>query len=117
MATDRQLRILYHLAVNAGMDVVELSELLNVSPSTVRRDLSSMEESGLLERTHGAARLPTPISYEAAYKKRAADHIDKKRRIAATAKGMIDPGTVIGIMGGQPALNSPGNCAPSSISR
>lgn len=100
MTTGRQLRILNHLAIHAEMDVIELSELLNVSPSTVRRELSIMEQNGLLVRTHGAARLPTPISYEAPYEKRAADQIEKKRRIAAAARRLIEPGSVIGIMGG-----------------
>jgi DeoR/GlpR family transcriptional regulator of sugar metabolism len=65
MTTNRQLRILNHLAINDEMDVITLSELLNVSTSTIRRELTLMEDSGLLVRTHGAARLPTPISYEA----------------------------------------------------
>lgn len=100
MTTNRQLRILNHLAIHAELDVIELSELLSVSPSTVRRELSIMEGSGLLVRLHGAARLPSPISYEAPYEKRAADHIENKRRIAAAAKGLIAPNSVIGIMGG-----------------
>jgi DeoR family transcriptional regulator of aga operon len=100
MTTNRQLRILNHLAINDEMDVTALSELLDVSTSTIRRELTLMEESGLLVRTHGAARLPTPISYEAPYEKRAADHVEEKRKIAAVARQVIAPGSVVGIMGG-----------------
>lgn len=100
MTTSRQLRILHYLAIYDELEVNQLSALLQVSPSTIRRELTAMEESGLLVRTHGAARLPNPISYEAPYEKRAAEHIEEKRKIAAAAMKLIAPGMVIGIMGG-----------------
>lgn len=100
MTTSRQLKILNYLAIHDEMDVKELSERLHVSPSTVRRELSVMEKSGLLKRTHGAAYLPTPIRYDAPYENRAAQNIEEKRQIASAARQMVTPGLVIGIMGG-----------------
>ena len=35
--------------------VEELAERLSVSEVTIRKDLSKLEEQGLLERTHGSA--------------------------------------------------------------
>lgn len=100
MTTDRQLRILEHLVRHDELEVAQLSELLQVSPSTVRRELTTMEKIGLLVRTHGAARLPTPIHYDSPYEKRAAQQIQAKRKIAAVAKKLIEPGMVVGISGG-----------------
>ncbi|MBE7470122.1 MAG: hypothetical protein DPW09_39565 [Anaerolineae bacterium] len=39
MTTNRQLKILQHLTQHNSLEVGRLSELLQVSPSTIRRDL------------------------------------------------------------------------------
>lgn len=100
MTTDRQLKILQHLTQHNSLEVGRLSELLDVSPSTIRRDLRVMQQGGLLQRAHGAAQLPTPIRYELPYENRAAQHLEAKRKIAAAAKQLIQPELVIGINGG-----------------
>jgi DeoR family transcriptional regulator of aga operon len=100
MATDRQLKILQHLAVHDNVEVTDLGELLHVSSSTIRRELRAMEDNGLLVRTHGGAHLPSPIHYAIPYEKRAAQHVNEKRMIALAARKLVKPGTVIGIMGG-----------------
>ncbi|MBI1882425.1 MAG: DeoR/GlpR transcriptional regulator [Chloroflexi bacterium] len=100
MTTDRQMKILQHLSRHDSLEVGRLSELLQVSPSTIRRDLRVMQKSGLLKRTHGTAQLPTPIQYELPYENRAAQHVEAKRKIATAAKQLIQRGLVIGISGG-----------------
>ncbi len=100
MTTARQLKILQHLTQHNSLEVGRLSELLDVSPSTIRRDLRVMQKSGLLQRTHGTAQIPTPIRYELPYENRAAQHVEAKRKIAAAAKQLIEPELVIGLSGG-----------------
>lgn len=100
MATDRQLRILHHLSARDQMEVQELAQLLHVSTSTIRRELTALEDNGLLVRTHGAARLAEPIRYEAPYENRASQRLAEKRAIALAAKEIVTPGMVIGLMGG-----------------
>lgn len=100
MTTDRQTKILQYLAGHDKLEIAQLSELLRVSPSTIRRELREMEKSGLLVRTHGAAQLPTPIRYEVSYENRAAQQVEAKRKIAAAAKRLVEPGLVVGISGG-----------------
>jgi len=100
MATDRQLKILQHLAIHDNVEVSDLGELLHVSSSTIRRELRAMEETGLLVRTHGGAHLPSPIHYVIPYEKRAAQQVNEKRMIALAARKLVKPGMVIGIMGG-----------------
>jgi DeoR family transcriptional regulator of aga operon len=100
MTTDRQAKILQYLAGHGELEVAQLSQLLQVSSSTVRRELTVMEENGLLVRTHGAAQLPTPIHYEPTYENRAAQQTQAKRNIAAAARKLVEPGMVVGISGG-----------------
>lgn len=100
MPSDRQLKILHHITIHDRLEVLELSRLLNVSPSTIRRELRVMEASGLLIRTHGAAHLPAPVRYVTPYEKRAAEHVEEKRAVALAACQLVEPGMVVGIMGG-----------------
>jgi DeoR family transcriptional regulator of aga operon len=100
MTTERQMKILQHLSRHDSLEVGRLSELLQVSPSTIRRDLRMMQESGLLKRSHGTAQLPTPIRYELPYENRAAQQIEAKRQIATAARQLIQNELVIGISGG-----------------
>ena len=100
MTTDRQIQILQYLTKFESREVSQLSELLQVSASTVRRELTIMEKSGLLEREHGLARLPAPIRYELPFEKRAAQQVEAKRKIAATASNLVKPGQVVGLSGG-----------------
>lgn len=100
MATERQTNILQYLIRHERLEVTQLSDLLDVSPSTIRRELKVMEESGLLVRAYGIARLPTPIQYELPYEKRAARQTEAKRQIAIAAQKLIKPGMVLGLSGG-----------------
>ncbi len=100
MTTDRQLSVLHHLVIRHDIEVDELSNLLRVSPSTIRRELRVLEEEGLLTRTHGAAHLRVPIHYESSYSNRAAKQLDEKHAIAMEAARLVVPGIVLGLMGG-----------------
>lgn len=103
MTTNRQIQILQHLTRHDCLEVTQLSELLQVSPSTIRRELKVLEKSGLLERSHGAARLPAPIRYELPFEKRASRQVKAKRKVAAMARQLIKPGQVVGLSGGSTA--------------
>lgn len=58
-AEERRDLILSKLKTNRRILAKDLAEELNISIDTIRRDLSIMEEGGLLKRTHGGA---IPIS-------------------------------------------------------
>jgi DeoR/GlpR family transcriptional regulator of sugar metabolism/DNA-binding LacI/PurR family transcriptional regulator len=53
----RHQQILDILKKNETVNVADLSEQLGVSPNTIRNDLDSMAEQGLIIRTHGGATL------------------------------------------------------------
>lgn len=97
---DYQKKILQYLVERGSIEVNTLSELLQLSPSTIRRQLAVMQKKGLLVRTHGGATLPHPIHYGAHFESRATHEMEAKRKIAAAAKKLLYPGLAIGISGG-----------------
>jgi len=98
--SNHQNQIMTYLTQYESMGVSELSNLLDVSPATIRRQLAKLEVKGLLIRTHGGANLIRPITYELPYEKRAAHKVDAKRMIAVKAKSLIPPNAIVGLSGG-----------------
>ncbi len=84
-----------HLASYKIATYASLAELLNVSESTVRRDLEWMEEQGILERTRGGAILNQHIRAEAEYIQRAQRFIEEKRQIGKASAALLEPGDVV----------------------
>jgi len=54
-ADERQARIAEHVSVRGRARIGELAEIFGVTEPTVRKDLSALQEKGLLKRTHGGA--------------------------------------------------------------
>jgi DeoR/GlpR family transcriptional regulator of sugar metabolism len=55
LAAERQKAILDLLQTHGAVHVPDLSQRFQVSPSTVRRDLESLDRQGLVRRTYGGA--------------------------------------------------------------
>ena len=66
----RQKRIIELLQRDGHVRVIELSEALEVSEITIRRDLDYLDKKHLIERTFGGAistaRLPKEVSFSGA---------------------------------------------------
>ncbi len=92
----RQSQILDLLTQNKKLKVTELSEVLNVSQVTIRKDLSALEESGIIVREHGYAKLneSDDINNRLAY------HYDIKQKIAEKAVESIEDGETVMIESG-----------------
>lgn len=61
-AEERYKRIIEVIERVGKVTVSELSDILEVSPVTVRRDLEKLEENNLLVRTHGGQFLSNRMS-------------------------------------------------------
>ena len=83
------------------LSVQELSDLLGISPSTVRRDLVSVGDHRFIERTHGGVALATVIHYDNLCVNRQSIDAREVRSIALRAAEMIHPGDVVGLSGGE----------------
>jgi len=55
LPVERQRKIIEELNLNGRVLVAELVKLCRVSQETIRRDLSQLERSGILQRSHGGA--------------------------------------------------------------
>jgi DeoR/GlpR family transcriptional regulator of sugar metabolism len=73
----------------------ELSSMFGVSIVTIRQDLESLEELGLVRKTYGGAVLETDTSLDTAFAARANLYREEKRRIGAAAAKLIGAGETI----------------------
>ncbi len=84
-------------------DLDSLAAELDVSSSTVRRDVESLESKGLVQRTHGAVIWvgdKTAGTRPYAFDQRMGYRLDAKRAIAKVARGLVQPGQTVLIDGG-----------------
>ena len=77
------------------VQVNELSEILGVSPLTIRRDLKELSEEKAIIRTHGGCLLAGRVALESEYHKTVAKNFDLKQKIGIKAATLIRPGEVI----------------------
>lgn len=93
---DRHTKILEYLTENKKVEVVKLSEILDVSQVTIRKDLDTLETLGLVKREHGYARLNSSddMNSHLAY------HYDIKLKMAEKAVQLVDDGETIMIESG-----------------
>lgn len=96
LLAERQEKISQLLEGKQWLSVNELSALLKVSPSTVRRDLIELEQAGVLVRTRGGARLALPLPEEFSGAMRAQKHKQEKELIGrVTARLVENAGSII----------------------
>lgn len=92
----RRNKILELLTDENKLEVATLSELLDVSQVTVRKDLDELEKEGIIIREHGFAILKSMdnISGRIAY------HYEAKKEIATRAAQLVNDGDTIMIESG-----------------
>ncbi|MDB5294847.1 MAG: transcriptional regulator, DeoR family [Phycisphaerales bacterium] len=104
---DRQNRLKSLLAARGTATLDALASELQVSQSTVRRDVELLEQAGLVERTHGgvvwAGERPTAAVASGrpyAFDQRTEYRADEKVRIARAAATLVRPGQTVLVDGG-----------------
>jgi DeoR/GlpR family transcriptional regulator of sugar metabolism len=90
-AEERQQRIEEYLQKVEFASLDELSELMDASASTVRRDLTVLEAKGTVRRTHGGARLVNPPSEEFIFTARDTHQLAEKEAIGRACAELIRP--------------------------
>ncbi len=96
----RRERIREYLEIHNIVRITDISEMLDASEATIRRDLERLEKQGFLERTHGGAILSQRLNLEQDYAQRTKQYPDEKRWIGALAASMIENGDVVFINSG-----------------
>lgn len=92
----RDTKILDALGVRKKISVQELAELLQVTDVTIRKDLSVLEQKGLIRREHGFATLPASDDIST----RLLFNYETKRRIARKAAESVSDGETLMIESG-----------------
>ncbi len=92
----RHAQILDLIAKNKRMEVTKLSELLNVSQVTIRKDLGILENRGIIIREHGYA----TINDSENINQRLAYHYENKLKIARKVVESIHDGETVMIESG-----------------
>lgn len=103
--TERRGKEILRLLLGRGKtSVEELTELLATSPASIRRDLSRLEEQGLVHRTHGGAMLAgntyEPFRLDADFQVRSERFGMEKQRIAQAAADLVQEDETIGFTAG-----------------
>ncbi|SFR46136.1 DeoR/GlpR family DNA-binding transcription regulator [Litoreibacter janthinus] len=101
--TARQSKMIELVREKEKASVDELSALLDISPETVRRDLSQLSKEGKIHKFHGGATLPTALG-EGEFRQRMSENVVAKTKIATTAAGLFKPGETLLIDTGSTTL-------------
>jgi DeoR family fructose operon transcriptional repressor len=92
---ERQQRIAHFLQQAEFASLEELAKHVDASVSTVRRDLTTLEATGLLKRTHGGARLLAPPTDEFTFSARDTHQLAEKEAIGRACAELIQHGQTV----------------------
>ncbi len=79
---ERRSQIVSLLRDKRRASVAELSQVFRIGEATIRRDLSDLEERGLVQRTHGGVLIMESTAVESTVNERATQNRETKERIA-----------------------------------
>ena len=101
----RAKRILQVLLRHGNTAVDELAAQLGASAASVRRDLTRLEQRGLVHRTHGGAKLAgqtqyEPFRFDSSFQEREGRFAEEKRRIGFAAAELIREHETVGFTAG-----------------
>ena len=101
LARQRHDVIIAEVRRRGAVRVSELAQLLSVSDMTVRRDLETLDDAGMLAKVHGGATLRDERSTdEPGFEAKSLRNTREKHAIAMAAAALVQPGTAIGITAG-----------------
>lgn len=92
---ERESKIYDYLEKQKNATVKELSELLYISESSIRRDLANLEKKGLIMRSYGGAEIISSSTKVLPFSTRSYDYIAEKQMIASKAVSLINEGDIV----------------------
>lgn len=100
LAEERRSRLTELVRQKGFASLPDLAHTLEVSESTVRRDLDFLEESGVAQRTHGGVFYTGPSPKLTHFDQRQSLNWDKKRQIAHLASQLVADNDTLVMDGG-----------------
>ena len=102
---ERLERISDYVAENKYATVKELSHMLDTSPATIRRDISTLSKQKKVIVAHGGiAYNEAKVSAEASYLEKTQHNVEEKNRIAKAVCQFIEPGSTLLIDAGSTTI-------------
>ena len=98
--TDRHEFILKKLKEDGKVNIIQLTDLMEVSGVTIRKDLKLLEDKNLLFRTRGGGSINNPYANERTINEKAFINADEKQKIAKAALSLIQKSDSISIGSG-----------------
>ena len=104
MKTTQEKRVLDILETQQYASVDELSTVLGVSTSTIRRTLEILQQKGLVTRTHGGVKINSDNNFSPSFTFRIHQNSFEKKKIALCAIKLIKNGDIIFLDGSTSAF-------------
>src|SRR6516164_8252522 len=104
LVEERRQRVLDLVSERGFVAPTDLAKTIDVSESTLRRDLDYWHKQGLLRRTHGGAMFVGDAAKLPALDERSSSQLDEKKLIARAAVSRIEDGDTILLDGGTTTL-------------
>ena len=97
---ERWERIIQLVETQGGATIEEIAQIINISPATVRRDLTHIHERGLIERTRGGAVPGHHVSIGPTLAESRTINPSEKTLIGRAAANLIAPNDILVLDGG-----------------
>jgi DeoR/GlpR family transcriptional regulator of sugar metabolism len=104
LVEERRQKVLDLVSQRGFIALADLQRSIEVSESTIRRDLDYWHQQGLLKRTHGGAIFTGDGSALPALEERSSSQLEEKREIAKAAAARIRDGDAVLLDGGTTTL-------------
>lgn len=91
----RQERILALIEADGSARTMDLAGALDVTDETIRRDLQTLSEHGLVQRVHGGAASLRGRARLRTFTERRSQRVAQKQAIAEVALGLLEPGQTL----------------------
>lgn len=96
LQVDRQERLLAYINQHRKATIDELTQVLNVSKATIRRDIDELDSRKLLYKTYGGVvSLYNSLSGEISSDAKSTQCIEEKQRIGKKAAELVEDGDII----------------------
>lgn len=100
---ERETEILTLLNETEYATVEYLAKRMNISSSSIRRDLKNLEERGLVNRSYGGVKIAGSGGKQIPYSLRSHENSPQKKAIAKATVALINPGDVVFLDGSSSA--------------
>lgn len=109
LGEERREYILNLINKTGSVSAIDIAKTLDISETTIRRDLNKLAQRGLLKRTYGGAIDTVSVGHELKFEIQKEKFIEEKKKIALAAASLVEDGDVIlieaGTTGYQTAIN------------